>query len=326
MNPQPDRPAPSDLPHARYEYRKDPIVDRWVIIAPDRAARPNEFEPPPPARSSKECPFCEGNEFLTPHEIAAYRTSGSHAEEPGWRVRVIPNKYPAIDVHEVIIESPRHLVSTTELSEAELVEVLSIYRDRLQAVQKQPDVRFAMVFKNVGPAAGASIEHAHSQLVGLPMVPSLVAAELDAAAVYFQQKKQCIYCDLLERELTERERLVLDSPGFAAFCPYAARFPFETWLLPRQHSGRFDQIPEGQLPELAFALRSCIEKIERISGRSQYNYLIHSAPFDTAPQSHYHWHIEIFPRTTTIAGFEWGTGQFINPVAPEEAARLLCQQ
>lgn len=256
----------------------------------------------------------------------AYRTLGSHAEEPGWRVRVIPNKYPAFGVHEVIVESPRHLISTTELSNAELVNVLTVYRDRLKVIREQPGIQFGMIFKNVGPAAGASIEHAHSQLVGLPMVPSVVADELDASRRYFDERHRCIYCDLIDREQAERVRLVVDSPSYVAFCPYAARFPFETWLLPRQHASHFEGLSDSQIPELAAALRRCIEKIERITGRPQYNYLIHSAPFDTGPQSHYHWHIEIFPRTTTIAGFEWGTGQFINPVPPEEAARLLCQQ
>jgi UDPglucose--hexose-1-phosphate uridylyltransferase len=330
------------------ELRRDPIIDRWVIIAKNRAARPNEYEPPATVRSDKPCPFCEGNEALAPAEIFSYRTEGTQPQGRGWRVRVVPNKYPAFEppgsdkghceresehcssmpsvgVHEVILESPRHIVSTTDLTDAELAEVLSAYRDRLIAIQQDPRIKHGLVFKNVGPAAGASIEHTHSQLIGTTTVPGLVAEELAASLAYYQERGRCIFCDLLHRELAEGTRVVLDSPGFVAFCPFAARFPLETWLLPKHHASRFEQMQTTEIAELASSLRRCIDKIERTSGRSQYNYLIHSAPFDTGPQSHYHWHIEIFPRMTTTAGFEWATGQFINPVPPEEAAEMLRQ-
>ena len=325
------------------EIRRDSIVDRWVIFARNRAERPNEYAAPPASRSGKKvCPFCEGNEHLTPHEIAAYRTEDSAAEQRGWRVRVIPNKFPAVvcdspadtadpaagltagyGVHEVIVESPRHLLSTTELSDGELAEVLLIYGDRLRSIRQNPRIRHALVFKNVGPGAGASIEHTHSQLVGLPLVPATVAQELDAALTHYRQHGRCIFCDLVKQELAAESRMVFETESFVAFCPYAARFPLETWILPKCHASQYEESATAELHDLARVLRRCIDKIERAAGQSQYNYLIHSAPFDTRCQSHYHWHIEIFPRTTTIAGFEWGTGQFINPLPPEDAAKLL---
>jgi UDPglucose--hexose-1-phosphate uridylyltransferase len=152
-----------------------------------------------------------------------------------------------------------------------------------------------------------------------------VAEELSAADRYFAEHSRCIFCDLAERELREGTRIVAATDLWVAFCPYAARFPFETWLMPKQHQTHFERISDAELVALAGTLRKCIENIERASNASQYNYLIHSSPFDTGPQSHYHWHIEIFPRMTTTAGFEWATGAFINPVPPEEAAKLLCQ-
>ena len=228
-----------------------------------------------------------------------------------------------MSIQEVIIESHRHIAGTTELSEAELAEVLAMYRQRIVAAVQNPHIRHAMVFKNVGPAAGASLEHTHSQLVGMAMVPPFMAEELAATLAYHRQHARCLFCDLLASERATASRIVLETEHFVAFCPYASRFPLETWLMPRGHRSHFEQHDAALLPELARILRSCIERIERIAGRSEYNYLIHSAPFDTHSQSHYHWHIEIFPRLATTAGFEWGTGMFINPVFPEEAARLL---
>ena len=225
----------------------------------------------------------------------------------------------------MIIESPRHIVSSTDLTDTELADVLSIYRDRLLAIKADKRIRYGLIFKNVGPAAGASIEHTHSQLVGMEHVPPAVAEELSASLSFYQQNNRCIFCDLLEREIATASRIVVNAAEFMAFCPFAARFPFETWLLPKRHQSHFEQLSQPEIAELAISLRRCIEKIERASGRSQYNYLIHSAPFDTGPQSHYHWHIEIFPRMTTTAGFEWATGSYINPVPPEEAAEMLRQ-
>jgi UDPglucose--hexose-1-phosphate uridylyltransferase len=338
---------PSSAPTAAApatEIRRDSIVERWVIFAPARAARPNEYSATPSAHTTSPCPFCEGNERLATPEIAAIRRPDASPHEPGWQVRVVPNKYPALTgvpadpgdraetgvaarsalgMHEVIIESPRHLKSVTELTAGELSDVLTMYRSRLAVAAEQPEVRHAIVFKNVGPGAGASMEHIHSQLIGLPLVPADVAEQLSSARAYQETHRACIYCDLLDRERASAARLVEETANFLVLCPYASRFPFEMWLFPLAHESRFDRTPPSNLPELAEVLRRCIERIERTTGRSEYNYLIHSAPFDTCCQSHYHWHIEIFPRLARTAGFEWGTGMFINSIFPEEAARKL---
>jgi UDPglucose--hexose-1-phosphate uridylyltransferase len=326
------------------ELRKDPIVGRWVIVSEQRCDRPNDFEHVPTKRSDTICPFCEGQEDSSPPEIAACRAAGSQPGKPGWRVRVVPNKYPALDgasgpivgeglfesrpgwgVHEVIVESPRHTTSTSELTDEQLAEVLSVYRERLLAIQRDSRVRYGMVFKNVGPGAGASLEHSHSQLIGLPIVPISVAEEMAGSLEFHGRTGGCIYCQLVAAECGSGERIVVELDDFVAFCPFAARFPFETWILPKSHGSHFESVDSEQLLQLAQIMRRVIGRIEQVIDRPAYNYIIHTAPFDTPALGHYHWHIEIIPRVTNVAGFEWGTGFYINPVLPEKAAASLRQ-
>jgi UDPglucose--hexose-1-phosphate uridylyltransferase len=256
---------------------------------------------------------------------------------------VVPNKFPALEIegelskrgqgmydmmrgvgaHEVIIESPRHLVSTTELSVEQLRDVLWIYRDRLHDLTRDDRLRYGMLFKNVGAAAGASLEHTHSQLIATPIVPTNVVEELNGAQAYHNYRGRCVFCDMIDQELAFEERVVLDSPGFVAFCPFAARFPFETWIVPTAHASHYETLSRGGAEELARVLKRVLEKIEAALDRPAYNYIIHTAPFDTQALDHYHWHIEIIPRVTKTAGFEWGTGFYINPVPPEEAAAFM---
>lgn len=325
------------------DLRKDPIVGRWVIVAKSRARRPHDFDTTPQRRRSAFCPFCEGNEDKTPNEIIAYRAPGSLPNREGWRVRVVPNKFPALEIegdlnkrgegiydmmrgvgaHEVIIESPKHLISTSELSESQLREVLWAYRDRLVDLKRDPRLVYGMVFKNVGAAAGASLEHTHSQLIVTPIVPINVWEEMTGSLEFYNYRGRCVYCDMIQQELASEKRMVLDTPGFVAFCPFASRFPFETWLLPKVHSSHYENIQKNGVEELAGVLRQVIAKIEMALDRPAYNYIIHTAPFDTQELAHYHWHIEIMPSLTKAAGFEWGTGFYINPVPPEEAAAFL---
>ncbi len=326
------------------ELRKDPIVGGWVIVAKNRAKRPIELSDGAALRPrSGLCPFCEGHEQHTPHEIAAYRASGTHRDRPGWRVRVVPNKFPALEVegdlgkrgqgmydmmqgvgaHEVIIESPEHLVSTTQLSVDHLRDVLLIYRDRLADLKKDQRLVYGMVFKNVGAAAGASLEHTHSQLIVTPIVPINVAEEIAGSGAFFRYRGRCVFCDMIEQELSFEKRIVFDSPGFVAFCPFAARFPFETWILPTAHASHFETLSRSAAEELARVLRRVLDKIETALDHPAYNYIIHTAPFDTQSLAHYHWHIEIIPRVTKTAGFEWGSGFYINPVPPEDAATFM---
>ncbi|MBN1909048.1 MAG: galactose-1-phosphate uridylyltransferase [Pirellulales bacterium] len=325
------------------DLRKDPIVGRWVIVAKSRAKRPHDFDTSPRRRQSAFCPFCEGSEDKTPGEIIAYREPGTAANCPGWRVRVVPNKFPALEIegdlnkrgegiydmmqgvgaHEVIIESPEHLLSTSDLSEAQVRDVLWVYRDRLVDLKKDPRLVYGMIFKNVGAAAGASLEHTHSQLIVTPIVPINVWEEMTGSLEFYHYRGRCVYCDMIQQELAQEKRMVVDTPGFMAFCPFASRFPFETWILPKAHSSHYENIQKNELDELSGVLRDVIGKIEAALDRPAYNYIIHTAPFDTQELGHYHWHIEIMPSLTKAAGFEWGTGFYINPVPPEDAAAFL---
>jgi UDPglucose--hexose-1-phosphate uridylyltransferase len=326
------------------QLRKDPLSDRWVIYAEGREERPNEFERVERRRADVRCPFCAGHEGDTPPHIAAYRsTSAGSSNGDSWLVRVVPNKYPAllasgrtdptqrglyvdcdaVGAHEVIVETPRHVASLTELTAEEARLLMSAYCDRIRAIQNLPRVKYALVFKNVGPEAGASLEHAHSQVVATPMVPSEVQRELTACRRLHREHKQCFFCRVIQDELAHGLRLAAQSERFVAVCPYASRMPYEVWVLPREHQSHFERQEPDELAELADFLRRLIGRLESRHARLAYNYFLHTAPLDAAALRHYHWHIEVFPRLTTTAGFEWGAGYYINPVPPEQAAAVL---
>lgn len=328
-----------------WQFRKDPLSDRWVVCAQGRDERPNEYSGNGARRTSSRCPFCAGHEQDTPPHIAVY---GSQLRETNqaadWRVRVVPNKYPAfqpggdpaavleeslytrarpVGAQEVIVESSRHVASLTQLNDEEVTLVLRAYRDRMLAHRLEGHYRYALLFKNVGPRAGASLEHSHSQLIATPMVPGEVAREVAAARALYQQHHDCFFCRVIRDEQTRRRRWVAESPRFLAVCPYASRMPYEMWMLPRAHAASFEDQEDAELAELAIFLREMIGKLESLHQDLAYNYFIHTIPFDTVSSCHYHWHMEIFPRLTTTAGFEWGAGCYINPVPPEQAAAIL---
>ncbi len=325
------------------ELRKDPIVGRWVIIATERAKRPMQTRGEPMLSSGALCPFCEGNEVNTPIEILAYRDRQSPINGKGWRVRVVPNKFPALKVegelnkrgegiydrmdgigaHEVIIECPFHEVSMAHLSEENFREILWVYRDRLVDLKKDPRLVYGMVFKNVGAAAGASLDHSHSQLIVTPIVPVNVWEEMTGAQSFYDYRGRCIYCDIIHQEIGAERRVILDTPNFLCFAPFASRFPFETWIVPKQHNSHYENIQKNEVDEMATVLKTILLKLETALDRPAYNYIIHTSPFDTQMLPHYHWHIEVIPRLTRVAGFEWGTGFYINPVPPEQAASFL---
>jgi len=325
------------------ELRKDPIIGRWVIIATERAKRPTDFAVEPKEPTPTFCPFCEGNEDKTPPEITAYRAPGTAPNRPGWRLRVVPNKFPALQIegnldkrgvgvydrmngigaHEVIIETPQHAISLTALSPEQIQDVLWAYRDRLNDLKRDVRFTYGMVFKNVGKTAGASLEHSHSQIIVLPTVPRTVADEMRGSKVFYEYRGRCLFCDIISQELEDGDRVVLDTDNFLAYEPYAARFPFETWVVPKRHMSHFEDIARQGTEELARCLKTTLAKIEQALNMPAYNYIIHTSPFDVAQIDHYHWHIEIIPRLTRVAGFEWGTGFYINPVPPEAAAEFL---
>jgi UDPglucose--hexose-1-phosphate uridylyltransferase len=327
------------------ELRKDPIIGRWVIIATERAKRPHDFHGEPEAPKGGFCPFCEGNEGKTPPEVFAFREPRTKPDTPGWRVRVVPNKFPVLRIegepekraagmydrmggigaHEVFIENPRHLTSFTPLTDGEVGEIMLSYKERLLDLDKDPRMQYGMLFKNVGLAAGASLEHTHSQLIVTPVVPRRVIERMDGARRFYEFHDRCVYCDIIDQELSVESRLVLETESFLALTPYASRFPFETWVLPKKHSSRFEDTPAKELADLGRHLRRVLGRIETALESPPYNMMIHNTAFAMPDLEHYHWHIEIIPRVTRVAGFEWGTGFYINPVPPEDAAEFLRQ-
>ncbi len=325
------------------ELRKDPITGRWVIIATGRAKRPSDFSHAtvPPPRTGF-CPFCPGNESKTPPEVLAFRPGGA-ANSAGWTLRVVPNKFPALRVegdlsregdgmydrmngigaHEVIIETPDHNATFAEMPESQVREVLWAYRSRLLDLRQDKRLRYGVVFKNHGEEAGASLEHPHSQLIALPVIPKRVADELAGARTYFEYKERCIYCDILRQELQSSARLVLETERFAVIQPYAPRFPFETWILPRRHESHFEEADPSTLDNLAWVLRATLRKMDKVLEHAAYNFAVHTAPLQEGALAHHHWHIEVIPKLTRVAGFEWATGFHINPTPPEESAKFL---
>ena len=325
------------------ELRKDPVSGRWVIISTERRKRPNDFRletvhiAPDPS-----CPFCEGHEHMTPRELLAHRGHGTAPNGPGWSLRVVPNQFPVLRVegtlerqgeglfdkmsgigaHEVIIESPRHEDTLATMSDAAIENVLSACQERVRDLRQDQRLRYIVIFKNHGTAAGASLDHSHSQIIALPIVPREVRDELEGASAYFRTKERCVYCDMLRQELTEGRRLIAETAHTVAIAPYAPRFPFETWLLPRRHQTRYEEAPRQDLASLARLLGDMLRRMNRMLHAPPYNLLVHSTPV-AEPGEGYHWHLEIIPKLTKVAGFEWATGFYVNPTSPEEAAQVL---
>lgn len=327
------------------ELRKDPVLGRWVIISTERAKRPKDFKVSPEEKhiSPKECPFCPGNESATPPEIFAYRDNNSKPNEPGWTLRVIPNKFPALRVegdinrrgegiydrmngigaHEVIIENRDHSVDLADLEIHAFENVIFAYQQRLLDLKKDKRLRYVMIFKNFGAAAGASLEHSHSQLIAMPVIPKRVIEEMDSANRYFEYRERCIFCDIVVQETKSRKRLISENNSFILICPFAPRFPFETWIVPRTHISNFEDSTEQQLRDLAAILKDCLLRLKKALTTPPYNYVIHTTPITVKGIEFYHYHLEIIPVLTQVAGFEWGTGFYINPTGPEESASYL---
>jgi UDPglucose--hexose-1-phosphate uridylyltransferase len=326
------------------ELRKDPVTGRWIIISTERQKRPNTFQVQPVVPLGAEhCPFCAGREHLTPPEVLAYRQNGAAPNGPDWDLRVVPNKFPALKVegglerqgegmfdrmngvgaHEVIIETPDHAKTLATMTEGEIERVLYAFRDRILDLKKDRRFRYILIFKNHGAAAGATLEHSHSQLIALPIVPDFVREEIDGARRHFTAKERCVFCDLMRQELAAGTRVILEGADVVALAPYAPRFPFETWLLPRRHGARFEDAPRQEYEGLARVLKSLLMRMDRALERPAYNLIVHSAPFTEEAMDFYHWHVEVIPKLTKVAGFEWGTGFYINPTSPEEAAKVL---
>lgn len=299
------------------------------------------------------CPLCGGNEGRTPPEIMACRPGGSAPNEPGWKVRVIPNKFPALRIegelenraeglydrmngigaHELIIETPDHSKSLADLSEAEVTEVLKTYRTRMLDLRKDSRFRYIFIFKNHGIGTASNISHSHSQLMAVPLVPPLIANELENCRRHFQRKERCLICDLIRQEQENKTRIVSDDGNFIVYAPYASRFPFELMIAPLAHHHDFARQSDQQLRLLAKTLRDILRRLRAALRDPAYSLILHSSPprhtrlgrpdYWEALPFDYHWHIELAPKLTRLTGFEWGSGFHLNPTPPEEAAEFL---
>jgi UDPglucose--hexose-1-phosphate uridylyltransferase len=337
------------------ELRKDPIVGRWVIISEERASRPHSTWTSDDNQRgreeySKDCPFCEGNESVTPQEVFAIRERGSKPDEKGWDVRVVPNKFPALKqdveffrddlgiikkvsgfgIHEVIIEHPKHNLDFADFSNEHIEKILEVWKERIKIHDKDDRLKYALLFKNQGETAGASLEHSHSQLIAIPITPINVKNELQSSLDYYKKNDRCLFCDYIEYEKNEKVRVLIENKSMIAIAPYASRFPYELMIFPKNHSSDYINIGKKEIEDLADILKNILKRFETNINNPPYNLMLHTAPlrypvdgyWETIEED-YHWHFEIFPRLTRIAGFEWGTGFYINPLSPELAVEYL---
>jgi len=337
------------------ELRKDPLTRRWVIIATERANRPLDFSASQPApQPAADCPFCEGREGDTRKEIYAVRAkAGSAANSGGWQVRVIPSLNPVLRVegnlnrraegmydvmdgvgaHEMIIECPHHENNLAELSIEQIAAVLTTATTRMEDLSKDQRFRYVLWFKNHGSIAGAGrIAHARSQLIATPITPKLVKEELIGARRYYEEKDRCLLCDLIRQEQEGGSRIVLESREMIALSPFAARFPFEVWILPKVHSCDFQKASPAVLVDMAGVLKGVLLRLKSVLDNPSYNIVLHTAPFRhqrerlghwKTLEDDFHWHLELIPRLARVAGFEWGSGFYINPTPPEQTANYL---
>jgi len=338
------------------ELRHDPMQKRWVIIASERMARPNDFIPEkvePNGEDWRFCPFCPVNEDRTPPEIYAVRPPGSPANGPGWSQRVVPNKFPALQIegtllregvglydklsgvgaHEVIIESTVHNETMADMSVEHLVQLVDLWSMRIGDLRRDERFRYITLFRNYGHSAGATVAHPHTQLLATPITPRTISMELDASKEHYDRKERCLYCDIISQEVRAGERIVSENSEFIAFTPYASRFPFEIAIAPRHHSHDFVELSTTDRYGFARLLSDVLKRLRIALNDPPYNLLLHNAPNTTAQQHRrnywntlrmdWHWHFELLPKLSPTSGFDWGTGLHINPVAPETAAEYL---
>lgn len=325
------------------ELRQNIATKEWVVIATDRARRPANFADPGRAQTHTrpvrvdDCPFCPGNEHSSDAPVLEVRREGR------WEVRVVANKYPALSaragverrfegiarhmsgfgVHEVLIESPRHNTTSGLLGDEAVAQSLRAMRERGQELAKDPRLMMTIYFKNHGVAAGTSLEHPHCQMISLPVVPHQIRQRLADAMAYFDETGTCVYCDMVRQELDTRSRVVVDGAHFASFLPFAALSPFHLWILPKRHMPIFTQISEAETEDLARVLRQTLARLYFGLGDPDFNYVIRSAPSHDEHSRSFHWYLSIVPKVTNIAGFELGSGMFINTALPEESAAFL---
>jgi len=329
------------------ELRYDPTLREWVIMAPERAKRPQQAPKKRRADGLPEwdesCPFCPGNESQTPEEVFRLPLLG---QAPTWEVRVVPNRFAAlaldgdiarredgrffrkmagIGVHEVIIETPSHNTPMALMSYQQVERVLIAYQQRYNILKEDRQFKFITIFQNHGWASGTSLVHPHSQLVATPVPAPYYHRRLNVAVDYYAMSGSCLYCELLAAELEKGERILAETKEFVVFHPYASRVPYETWIIPRRHYASFGLLSATHLAELAMALKDVLLCLYRGLDDPAFNLMVGTSITEDEANPYYHWYIRIVPRTTMIAGFEMGSGIYISTALPEHTVSLMKQ-
>ncbi len=324
------------------ELRRDMVRDSWVLIVNGKALKPSDF---PINKSTVSllgeeiCPFCEGNEALTTGELDAFRPNASLPNQPGWLVRVITNKYAmfamktedleyrssgiysrcnGLGQHEVVIETPQHGIQLHELEADQIVLLLKMLQKRFKALAEDARIKYIQIYKNRGLFAGASQDHSHSQILAYPMVPD----RNKGLPKYFHEHGRCLMCEMIEEE-SRQDRIIYESDYFIILSPYAARFSYEAWIIPKKHQKYFADIDDLEIKDLQAVLKGYLGSMLECLASPSYNIMINSAPVNLSKQDGYHWYIEIIPRLIISNAVEIASGYFINPVDPESAAKIL---
>lgn len=335
---------------ANNEVRKDYLLNRWVVIAKERKKRPTDFVKKEIEKKEGVCPLCPGNERMTPPAVLVYLSFNGEIKKErdqngyrhkDWIVRVIPNLYPAfappekeseriqespllkraVGHHEVLVESPNHDEHPGAARVSQLVHVINAYLDRLTALSGKPYVKYVSIFRNHGREAGASLSHAHTQMIATPFLPTLLREELEASKSYWKKNHECLLCDVLKRE-KEGPRFIWENDNFVAFAPWASINPLEFWVLPKRHQSSMLRVSQREVKDLAETMRVCLGGLRSLLNDPPYNFGFHTIVAEDA-QDCYHWHLEVYPRLAIWAGFEKSTGMFINVISPEDAAAEL---
>ncbi len=323
------------------ELRLNLITREWVIIAREKNKKPEDFIGTRERKKHPDfvdiCPFCPGNESKTPDE--QYRIK----DEKGWRIRVVPNKFAVLSregerrrtntglkktvngvgIHEVIIETPIHNLTTATMPVEQLKEVIQTYKDRFLEIYKNPRVEHVIIFKNNGPASGTTIEHSHSQIVGVPVTPLQIRSRIENAMRYFDDTGECLLCNTLKDEASDGSRILCNTEHFVSFVPYAALSPFHIWIFPKRHSGFFADMRSEEIWDLAVNLKSTMSKLYYGLEHPDFNYVIRSGSPCDINSEFIHWYLSIVPRVAMASGFELGSGMYINPLVPEVSAGFL---
>lgn len=326
------------------ELRRDGIVGRWVVVNTDDSFNPDDFTKEQHLfKQEATCQFCYHRENQTPPEIEAIRPKDTEPNTAGWSMRVIPNKFPVLKIegelekrglgifdmsngigaHEVLIETPNHRLDLADLSVDEVNNVIGKYISRFKSLSGDDRFRYILIFRNFGDSAGASLEHPHSQIIALPMVPQYVLEKLEGAKAYRQYRGRCVFCDMIRQEYEDKERIITQNDNFISFCPYAPRYPFESWVIPKEHCMHFSDMSDEERKNLALILKEVLMRNRLCLSNPSYNFYIHTAPVNDDIGDDFHWHIEIIPKLTNIYGFEWATDFYAVATSPRKAAEYL---